>query len=109
MNHRQQMSDKQRHEWDVKQYKAQLAARRGHNHSYLDDEAIKKLEAKGYNRYTFKAEYNGYKTNFEHEAIKVRDGLRAAGCFARIVVNPSYVIRGAQTYSVYWKQKKSTK
>jgi myosin-crossreactive antigen len=37
MGHRQKMTDKQRLDWDMMQYRARLEARRGHNYPYWED------------------------------------------------------------------------
>lgn len=46
MGHRQQMTSKQRIEWDSMQYKAALEAKRGHNYQYWNDLADRFQDAK---------------------------------------------------------------
>jgi hypothetical protein len=54
MGHRQQMTDKQRREWDSMQYKARIEARRGHSFAYWDDVKHEQMLNNGWQLYNFK-------------------------------------------------------
>lgn len=103
MNHRQKMTDKQRHEWDVMQYKARLKAHRGSQRNYLSEEKRDDLISKGYKNYIF--DTGKPETHFDFIAKDKVKQLRESGHFARVVVNPAYQIKGTQTYCIYYKQK----
>lgn len=99
MGHRQQMTDKQRREWDNIQYQARLNANRGHNYQYLTDELQAELEAKGYKRH-----YPlGNTTLTENIANSLTKGFRDTGHYARIVCVPNRL--RIKTYIVYYKKK----
>lgn len=103
MGHRQQMSDKQRLEFDTMRYKRMLEARRGHNHSYMSDVLYEDLNKKGYERYLFNEELKKYVAH-EEEAIKIRDELRNTGHFARIISSANKL--RIREYEVWFKKKK---
>lgn len=105
MGHLQKMTNKQRSDFLSDSYEARKAARRGNSFSYLNDEQLKSLFDKGYDYYVFS---DGKRETYFKECAKeevaiLRDGKKN---FARIVVNPSHNIRGAQTYSILWKARK---
>lgn len=97
------MTPQERIEFLAESYERRKQARRGTNVSYLSDEQIEDLLNKGYRLYVF--DTDKYDTTY-HLAQQTKDTLRELGCFARVVVNPSYKIKGTQTYSVYYKPKK---
>jgi len=100
MGHRQQMTPKQRLDWDIMQYKARQEATKGHSHSYMNEKVYKQLDKQGYSQYKFS---KGYKTSSEHEATIVRDELRKEGNFARIISTANKL--RTRNYGVYFKGK----
>jgi len=104
MGHLQYMSPKQRHKFLAEKHEAGLRARRGKGVSYLSDLEFKKLELKGYRCYVF--EYGKMETRFLHVAKGQVKEMRKNGCYARVVANPCYNIKGCKTYSVLWRRRK---
>lgn len=96
MGHRQQMTPKQRLEWDIRSYKLRKEANKGHNHSYMTDELYKQLEKQGYTTWKFEREYPS-----EGLAIEKRDELRKQGHYARIVSSANKV--RIREYELYYK------
>jgi hypothetical protein len=78
-------------------YAANLAARRGHNHSYMTDELYLHLTDSGYARHIFT------ETGSELIAIRERDNLRTKGHFARIVSTANKL--RIRDYEVWYKSK----
>lgn len=99
------MTDEQRIHFLSEKYQAEKKARRGKGISYLNDNALTALLKKGYKVYVYDGKHE---TRFLHEAQEKVAELRSMGNFARIVVNPCYMIKGAQTYFVYYRIKNNT-
>ena len=99
------MSDKQRSNFKSMQYERMKEERRGNSFSYLSDGALQKLFDKGYDYHKFdndKSEIGS--TEIAKEVVEeLRNGKKH---YARIVVNPCYNIKGAQTYSILKKRRK---
>jgi len=108
MGHLQDMNREQRLKFQAMQYKAMKEARRGNSFTYLNDDALKKLCDRGYVYHIF--ETNGVRKHetgsVEYAKEEVEKLRKDKKHFARIVVNPSYNIRGCQTYSILKKTRK---
>jgi hypothetical protein len=105
MGHRQQMTDKERLDWDIAQYNARKEANRGHSYAYMDNALYHELESKGYKEYIFD---NGDRVNqSEYMAKKVVDELRADGNYARIICVQNKV--RTRQYSIYYKKRSGKK
>lgn len=102
MGHRQQMTDKERMNWDIMQYNANKAARRGSNYAYMSDEVYHDLQDKGYVEHIF--DKGETMTISEYAAKKAVDELRANGHYARIICQANKLL--IRHYSVYYKKKK---
>lgn len=107
MGHIQKMTRDQRIHFLSVKYEAAKEARRGKGISYLNDEGLSDLVKKGYQLHVFTSGRTS--TNFLLVAQESVADLRGRGNYARIVVNPCHNIKGAQTYSVYYRSKKQTK
>ncbi len=102
MGHRQQMTDKQRLEWDSMQYKARKEAAKGHNYQYLTNELHSKLEALGYKMLVMQ---NGNtSTHSESTAIGIVHEFRRKFYYARIVCHSNKL--RIKEYCVFFKEKK---
>jgi len=106
MGHIQRMTNEQRIRFLSEKYKADKESRRGKGVSYLNDKSMESLIKKGYAIYLIDNKKN--ETNFLHKAQEIVAELRGMGNFARIIVNPCHMIKGAQTYSVYYRSKNNT-
>lgn len=96
MGHRQQMTPKQRLEWDTRNYKLRLEAKRGHNHSYMTDELYSQLENKGYKVWKFEIQYPT-----ESQVNEKRDEFRKKGYYARIICSATRL--RIRQYELYYK------
>jgi hypothetical protein len=110
MGHRQQMTPKQRHEWDDMQYKARLQAKRGHNFQYWNDDKHDKLFDDGWKMYQFSFNINGKisqsETTFSEEiGIEVKKSLIADGYRAKLFCGYNKNIQRIKTFSVLYKLK----
>lgn len=86
-------------------YVRNLEERRGKNCSYLSDKKRKEIELKGYSIHKFD---NGkIETSSLLFANEIVIHLRQIGYYARVIVNPSYMIKGAQTYCIYKKKSRT--
>lgn len=102
MGHRQQMTDKQRIDWDIMQYNAKKEALRGHNYQYLTSELHKKLELLGYKIMVMQ---NGNtSTHSESTAIGIVQEFRRKFYYARIVCHANKL--RIKEYCVFFKEKK---
>ncbi len=99
-NHRQQMNDKDRLEWDIMQYNKRKEAQRGHNYKYLTDDLWNKLISDGYTETTFS---NGEKTTFsESTAVGAVQEFKRKFYYARIICVANKL--RIKQYSVWYKK-----
>lgn len=95
----------QRLELFTRQYKAMLAARRGHNYSYMTPALEKHLERLGYRIAVLGS--NGvtsyHETRSDAEAKEVVERLRREGNYARIICHATRL--RIREYSVYYRKK----
>jgi hypothetical protein len=101
MGHRQQMTPKQRVEWDARNYRLRKEANRGHNYAYLTNDLYDHLELMGYEIYPYK---NSRDIGSELAAIEIRNKLKEEGNYARIVCVANKL--RIKTYQVYFRPKK---
>lgn len=104
MGHRQDMTDKQRLDWDSWSYKRKLEESKGHNYQYHTDDLEKKWLANGYDFYEFKDGKEA--TSSENIAIKAVEALRADNHYARIICGRTKVVQKIKYFSVIFKKKK---
>lgn len=102
MGHRQQMNRRRLAEWDLMQYEKSKAARRGHNFSYLTDDAYAKLIDDGYEEFTFPNKRKS--THAESQAVAHVIELRANGYYARIFCLSNKL--RIKEYCIWYKEKK---
>jgi len=107
MGHRQEMTDKQRGDWDLMQYQAKLDANKGSNYQYWND-SHEKLTENGWEVYVFgeKNVFEGGSTGSEYKAKEVVEELRKSNHFARIVCGYNKNVQRQKRYSVIYKKKK---
>lgn len=108
MGHRQQMTSKQRIEWDSMQYKAALEAKRGHNYQYWNDEKHDKLLQNGWQLYSFPVNRNGKTTESnstmsEYSANETKQSLITDGYLAIIVCGYDKNIQRIKTFSILYR------
>lgn len=103
MGHRQQMTDKQRLQWDIQSYKAKLEANKGHNYQYWSENIEKELTNKGYSWFEFdKCEYA---IPSELKAKEIVEQLRKDGYYARIIAGYEQNIQHTKMFSITYKKK----
>jgi len=110
MGHRQDMTPKQKLEWDMMQYKAALEARRGHNFTYWDDSKHDKLLQNGWQFYNFPTNYGGkisesVSTSSELTAKETKESLIADGYLARIFCGYDKNVQRIKMFSIIYKLK----
>jgi hypothetical protein len=103
MGHRQDMTRKQRLEWDSFAYSRKLEESKGHNYKYWTEDLENSQEAKGYDWYTFK-DGKDY-TSSELEAQNVVKELRGSKHYARIVCGMIQVVQKIKYFSITYKLK----
>jgi hypothetical protein len=103
MGHRQQMTDKQRLEWDINSYKKKLEANKGHNYQYWSEKLEKELTEKGYEWYNF--DNNKQATASELKAQEIVEQLRNDGCYARIIAGYEQNVQRTKMFSITYKKK----
>ena len=111
MRHRQDMTDKQRHEWDSRSYRLAMEARRGHSFEYWNDDKHGKMLENGWSLHQFsdKKFVEWYGTISEESAKEVVDKLRSEGNYARIVCGYNKNRQRIKMHSVIFKHKAVTK
>jgi hypothetical protein len=90
MGHRQKMTDKQRLDWDVMQYKARRDAMRGHHYPYWDDEKYKDWEI-------------AKTTVSEYYALKLRDEMKLIHKKVKIVCGYEKTVQRVKHYTIIYK------
>ena len=109
MGHRQEMTPKQRLQWDSMQYQAKLDANKGHNYEYWNDDKHGKLLTKGWEIFSFPVKSTISETeatSSELTAIITRDKLRTEGNYARIIAGYSKNVQRMKMFTVIFKPKK---
>lgn len=114
MGHRQNMTDRQRSDWDSMQYRRRLEARKGSNYEYWNEKHEDMMENKGWDLYELAEKttrqwgntYGRFSTTSEHHAKKAVKFLRETGHYARIVCGLQKTVQRTKHYSVIYKKKK---
>lgn len=112
MGHRQDMTPRQRLEWDVSNYKKRLEANRGSNYQYWN-QSYNLLLDKGYDLYDFRLNRfhtsrnncEAFSTSSEEIAKEVIIKLRQLGYYARIICGYDQNIQRIKMYSIIYKKK----
>jgi hypothetical protein len=107
MGHRQDMTDKQRREWDSHSYRLATEARRGHSFEYWNDDKHEEMLKNGWSLYQFSDRKLGdwYQTISEESAKEVVEKLRSEGNYARIVCGYNKNVQRIKMHSVIFKPK----
>ena len=79
------MNSKQRVEWDNNSYKAKLAANKGHNYQYWNDDLQKMIDNKEWFLYDDFTGYEKHSTSSESLAKSIAIHYRHTGHYARVV------------------------
>jgi hypothetical protein len=110
MEHRQDMTPKQRHVLNDMQYKARLQAKRGHNHTYWSDDKHDKLFELGWKMYKFPINHRGKitesdSTMSENIAVETQKQLITDGYLAKLFCGYDKNIQRIKTFSILYKLK----
>jgi hypothetical protein len=112
MGHRQQMTDKERLNWDSMQYQKRLDSKKGSNYQYWNIIHEKLLES-GYELFQFVEtptsqwgkKFKKFSTSSEQHAKKSLIELRKKNNYARIVCGYEKIRQRVKMYSVIFKSK----
>lgn len=105
MNHRQKMTEKQRIEFDLMQYKNRKESMKGHNYEYWNEKHSILIYKKGWRIYN---EFNGItSTTSELIAKEAVNKLRDNGFYARIICGYEKCVQRIKHYSIIYKQRRA--
>lgn len=112
MGHRQNMTDKQKLQWDIDSYKSRLKSNKGHNYQYYTEELEENLFKKGYQWYNIlvypsnpNREDVTIATKIESYAKEIVGRLRKEGFYARIICGVKKTVQKEKHFSIIYKKK----